>query len=315
MLARVIEGLKRHGACSEQSWPFDATIVNEAPADEAYQEAMAFLIEGAEVVPTELAAWKTALAAGHPIIFGMALFDSFDKQKVKGVVPEPTPNESGRESHGGHAMLCVGYSDADQIFIVRNSWGTEWGDNGYCYIPYRYLMNPKYNYGDSWIIKKVDVVAGDPDQAGWGDDSAILEDVSTVLGKMTDEEWATMLDAMGDSPFEQRLAAIFLACASADGHVDESELAVIAGHLQPVYAALGVELDPERVLAHALELAENTDYIEESIDLLGQHLPADALASVATQLDEIAAADGEVSEAEDNLFAAVIERWQLSEAH
>jgi C1A family cysteine protease len=46
-------------------------------------------------------------------------------------------------------MLCVGYSDPDRVFIVRNSWGSDWGDKGYCYIPYDYLMSEKYNDGDS----------------------------------------------------------------------------------------------------------------------------------------------------------------------
>ena len=53
-------------------------------------------------------------------------------------------------------MLCVGYSDPDQVFIVRNSWGKTWGDQGYCYIPYDYMMHPEYNAHDSWIIKSVE---------------------------------------------------------------------------------------------------------------------------------------------------------------
>ncbi len=312
VLANVIEGLKEYGACSEESWPFDSTNVNTPPAEETYQEAAQFLIEGAELVPTDLSAWKTALAAGFPIVFGVALFDSFDKQKVKGMVPEPTANEAGRESHGGHAMLCVGYSDADEVFIVRNSWGTTWGDGGYCYIPYRYLMNPKYNFGDSWIIKNVDLVPAEGDEAGWGDDSNLLEAPSVLIAQMTDEEWSELLDGMGDSPFEQRLAAIFLRCAASDGHVDESELTVIAGQLEPVFETLGIELDPEKVLSEAANLAAEDDYIEESIELLGRHLPAEALASITSQVDEIAAADGEVSEGEDSLVATIIERWQLA---
>ena len=72
VLANVIEGLKEYGACSEDSWPFDSTNVNTPPAEETYQEAAQFLIEGAELVPTDLSAWKTALAAGVPIVFGVA---------------------------------------------------------------------------------------------------------------------------------------------------------------------------------------------------------------------------------------------------
>ena len=42
---------------------------------------------------------------------------------------------------GGHAVCCVGYDDMKQHFIVLNSWGTEWGDRGYCYIPYQFIVN------------------------------------------------------------------------------------------------------------------------------------------------------------------------------
>ena len=46
------------------------------------------------------------------------------------------------KSIGGHAMLIVGYNDDKQWFIVRNSWGNKWADNGYCYIPYDYIIDP-----------------------------------------------------------------------------------------------------------------------------------------------------------------------------
>jgi C1A family cysteine protease len=99
------------------------------------------------------------LAEGYPIIFGIALFEGFDNcQKYGGVVPMPSPDEASRAAHGLHAMLCVGYSEADEMFIVRNSWGEEWGDKGYCYMPYQYVINEKFNLGDSWIIKRTDPI-------------------------------------------------------------------------------------------------------------------------------------------------------------
>lgn len=42
---------------------------------------------------------------------------------------------------GGHAMLVVGYDDEGGYLIVRNSWVEQWGDNGYCYLPYEYYTN------------------------------------------------------------------------------------------------------------------------------------------------------------------------------
>jgi hypothetical protein len=68
----------------------------------------------------------------------------------------PKASDNVRETHGWHAMLCVGYSDPDKVFIIRNSWGKDWGDKGYCYIPYDYVINKDYNGHDSWIIKSVE---------------------------------------------------------------------------------------------------------------------------------------------------------------
>ncbi|CAI6342504.1 unnamed protein product [Periconia digitata] len=130
----AIAGLKTYGAPSETSWPFNEDMVAEQPSDEVYAEAQQFCIEDAFKLETDLDVWKTALAEGHPIIFGCNLFTSFEQGR-RGKVPMPNANEAAAASHGAHAMLCVGYSDHDQVFIVRNSWGETWGDRGYCYMP------------------------------------------------------------------------------------------------------------------------------------------------------------------------------------
>ncbi len=150
----AMECLKKAGACSEATWKFKKEIVNKKPHKESYSEGKKFLVDEIMSVPVKLKAWKKTLADGYPIVFGTTLYKSFDKAAENGgVVPMPSPKEAGRKSHGGHAMLCVGYSDEDKMFIIRNSWGESWGEEGYCYIPYNYLMNEKWT-GDCWIIKK-----------------------------------------------------------------------------------------------------------------------------------------------------------------
>ncbi|CAF4984596.1 unnamed protein product [Rotaria sp. Silwood1] len=86
---------------------------------------------------------KSCLAEGYPFAFGILTYKSFhDAAKNGGRVPMPKlPYESQNASHGAHAMLAVGYSDLSQCFIVRNSWGNNWGEKGYCYIPYKYMAN------------------------------------------------------------------------------------------------------------------------------------------------------------------------------
>jgi C1A family cysteine protease len=52
---------------------------------------------------------------------------------------------------GGHCVLAVGYDDATQLFKVRNSWGTSWGQAGYFQIPYAYLTNADLA-DDFWVV-------------------------------------------------------------------------------------------------------------------------------------------------------------------
>ncbi|KYK32179.1 MAG: cysteine protease [Theionarchaea archaeon] len=91
---------------------------------------------------------KKQLAAGVPSMFGFYIFSSFKDTDVKGGIPYPC---SGEKAGGGHAMVAVGYDDKLKIknlkcneettgaLLIRNSWGTAWGDKGYGWLPYEYV--------------------------------------------------------------------------------------------------------------------------------------------------------------------------------
>jgi len=310
-IADAIEGLRQYGACLESTWPFELDLLNEEPSDDAYEEAANFVVEDMQLVPVDLMAWKTCLAEGYPIIFGISLFESFDKHRQRGMVPAPTPSEVSRKSHGGHAMLCVGYSDTDKLFIVRNSWGNQWGDAGYCYIPYDYLINPRFNSGDSWIIRQLENF--EFDQADWGDEESIVEDFDTELAKMSEEDYSDLLDALGDHPLELRLALIFLVAAGADEDLGEDELEEISNYLQTVMDSLGVETQVKKLLQRALNQVGDEDLLEESIELLGEYLSKTMLASIVTSLTEIVSTD-ELDENEEDFIATLVQAWQIEES-
>jgi C1A family cysteine protease len=171
----AVDSLMKIGACREETWPYDQTKVNTKPHEKSFEAAADFKIEKTKFVPVRLDDWKRCLAEGYPIVFGIALFPSFDTcNKNKGVVPMPSPTEASRSAHGLHAMLCVGYSDVDKLFIVRNSWGDKWGDGGYCYMPYEYLINPKFNMGDCWIFGRSTPIPESDDT--WVDDKKSIVD-------------------------------------------------------------------------------------------------------------------------------------------
>lgn len=91
---------------------------------------------------------KTYLAAGIPSMFGFWGFPSFDDVDVPGDIPFPCPDE---QAEWGHAIVAVGYDEQKKItntrcnrkktgaLLIRNSWGTTWGDQGYGWIPYDYV--------------------------------------------------------------------------------------------------------------------------------------------------------------------------------
>lgn len=313
VISLAIEGLRQYGACSEDTWSYDASWVNELPNDEAYDEAGNFLVEDMEVVPVNLNAWRSCLAEGYPIIFGMLLFGSFDKQRKKGMVPLPTPTETQRGQHGAHAMLCVGYSDKDRVFIVRNSWGDEWGDKGYCYIPYDYLMNPKYNLGDCWRIKQLENV--DFDQTAWSDtDESVLGDYDSELANMSDDDYQAFLDEMGDVPLEYRIGLLFLHAANADSEISEEEYDEISGYMEETLDKLGSDLSARKVLKYCVKSLDDQELLDETIDIFGNYLSSEMLAKMLNDLESVIGTDG-LSEHENDFLDNLTSIWQLGEGY
>ncbi len=176
----AIDALCKYGACSEELWANSEELILEQPDDLAYEHAANFTIEEAEFVETDLDLWRHTLAEGYPIAFALNTFNSFDEAtKNRGRVPMPKSSDNVRKTHGWHAMLCVGYSDKDKMFIVRNSWGSSWGDKGYCYIPYDYVIHKDYNGHDSWIIKSVSDL--DFSAEVWEEDESVFANEDSLL--------------------------------------------------------------------------------------------------------------------------------------
>ena len=171
----AIDSLHKLGSCTEEVWPYELRKVNNKPHEPSYDEAVNFKVQKSAKVGLDLKSWKQCLTEGYPIIFGIALFKDFDDaSKNKGIVPMPSPDEASRAAHGLHAMLCVGYSDIDEMFIIRNSWGDKWGDKGYCYMPYDYVINSKMNMDDSWMIARTAPIPDNDDT--WVDDKKSIID-------------------------------------------------------------------------------------------------------------------------------------------
>ncbi|HET9617954.1 MAG TPA: C1 family peptidase [Pseudolabrys sp.] len=155
--AQIRDGIKcavNQGACNEKTWPYNIAQFTKQPPAAAYQEAKKYQVTSYSRVTQTLSQLKGCLANGYPFVFGFTVYESFESQQVAqtGVMTMPAPKE---KVVGGHAVLAVGYDDASQRFIIRNSWGPGWGQKGYFTMPYAYITESNLA-DDFWTIRLVE---------------------------------------------------------------------------------------------------------------------------------------------------------------
>jgi C1A family cysteine protease len=148
-----IKCVSKQGVTKEELWPYDSSRISLRPPEEAYADAQQHKAVRYLRVDRNVRFMRSVLAQGDTVAFGFSVYDSFESASVEttGVVPVPTPSE---DFLGGHAVLMVGYDHQRRVFICRNSWGEEWGDKGYFYLPYEYITNPNLS-DDFWAIQLV----------------------------------------------------------------------------------------------------------------------------------------------------------------
>ncbi|SRR6266567_444987 len=153
MLRDGIKTLAKAGVCPETEWRYTVADFTEKPSAKAYSDALAYQITAYYRLLT-LDQMKHTLSAGYPFVFGFSVYESFESAEVAktGIVPLP---EKGERLLGGHAVMAAGYDEGEKQFIVRNSWGTAWGQEGYFMMPYDYLIT-KNLASDFWTIRDME---------------------------------------------------------------------------------------------------------------------------------------------------------------
>jgi C1A family cysteine protease len=154
-LRAILDSFVKYGSCLENFCPYVIKDFSKEPSVEAYQNALNYQALTYLVIPgwdlplsqlqNTLITLKGVLQSGYPFVGAFICYSNL-YTGVGGNIPMPGNNPS----MGGHAVLFVGYDDNRQVFKFKNSWGTDWGDNGYGYISYQYLLAG--NLYDSWII-------------------------------------------------------------------------------------------------------------------------------------------------------------------
>ena len=140
------------GVPDETLWPFDLKAVNKTPNLVALTAARHSMVtQYARINDNNRRGSILSCLQHHgPVAFGASVFAAMDSDEVArtGIVPMPSPTD---EPQGGHAMLIVGHNPTTREFIVRNSWGPNWGLGGYCFFPEDYILNPDLT-DDLWTL-------------------------------------------------------------------------------------------------------------------------------------------------------------------
>ena len=146
------------GVPPEKYWPYKIADFDKEPSAFLYALAQSFQainyyrLDPVGTTPANLLSQiKTNLAGNLPSMFGFTVYDSISQANGagKGKIPFPCPKD---KVSGGHAIMAVGYDDTLAIknancgstttgaLLIRNSWGTGWGDGGYGWLPYEYVL-------------------------------------------------------------------------------------------------------------------------------------------------------------------------------
>ena len=151
MLRDGIKSLVKKGACTEKRWPYIITNFAEKPGAVCFKEGLNHQVTSYQRIDT-IDQMRSCLAEGFPFVFGFTVYEGFESQAVATTGKVTMPVRAER-ALGGHAVLAVGYNDAQKRFIVRNSWGTDWGMKGYFTMPYGYLASRDLS-DDFWTIRR-----------------------------------------------------------------------------------------------------------------------------------------------------------------
>ncbi|MDZ8056272.1 MAG: C1 family peptidase, partial [Aulosira sp. ZfuVER01] len=170
----TIKAMVAFGVCPEEHWPYNEDRFDQEPTPfcysfaENYKTIKYFRLDYGQISRyTLLSQVKVLLASEIPCIFGFTLYNSvYDEVNVlKGHIP--LPNKRSKVI-GGHTVVAVGYHDRKIIenedgktskgaLLIRNSWGTRWGQGGYGWLPYDYIMEGLT--ADWWSLLKAEWLA------------------------------------------------------------------------------------------------------------------------------------------------------------
>lgn len=140
-ISDALNFLNKNGDCLARQFDFDVNNCSALPDSSISSHAKRFAIDdyltlfsAKEKSEAKIRRVKVALVKNKPVIIGMSLLRNFYELKN---AQYWHPSLGNTAPAGGHALVVVGYDDYKGAFRLMNSWGKNWGDNGYIWVKYK----------------------------------------------------------------------------------------------------------------------------------------------------------------------------------
>jgi len=263
----ISEGLNiliNSGCCTWASMPYVADDWWSQPSNQAHQEALKFKDrewKRLSSTPSEIIA---ALVNRNPVIVGIDVYESFKNLSGSNSVY----NTISGGPLGGHAVTIVGYDNRKYggAFKVINSWGTNWGDDGYFWIPYNSANQIGMN--EAYIVEDAEnTISHDPD------DDPIRPEPTGELPNLQVSNWSADYDPKprGEGTLQWKVINTGNGTAPSGADVNfmlSKDRTLTSGDVYVIYEEISYDLEP----GHAVFRDENnaipfqfTDTLEDGI--------------------------------------------------
>ncbi|ULQ56635.1 peptidase C1A papain [Flavihumibacter rivuli] len=170
-IIRAMEYMTKQGSVPYDQFPYTDRDCSRMPDRQLVDFANQYRMRGFNRLSLgdrndaiDIRAIKENLAQGAPVVIGMMVGQSFMQDMMGKDIWVPTPQDKSMMGFGGHAMCVVGYDDRkyNGAFLIMNSWGPEWGNNGFAWVRYpefKYFVREAYGLEP---MQKVGAAASQP---------------------------------------------------------------------------------------------------------------------------------------------------------
>ena len=205
-IIKAMEFMTKQGSVPYNSFPYTDRDCSQQPDNQLVQQASQYKMRGFNRLSMgdrndviDLNAIKQNLAQGAPVVIGMMVGGSYMQPMMGKDYWEPTEEDKSMQGFGGHAQCVVGYDDRKYggSFLIMNSWGPEWGNNGFAWVRYPVF---KFFVREAYGLEPMQKVGAASNQAFECEVGLVRVDFDTK-GKLINNGYISLRTA-GDNKFE-----------------------------------------------------------------------------------------------------------------